>query len=209
MTTVLLIRHAVNDWVKTRKLAGWTSGVHLNDEGKAQAQAVGERLATLPLKAIYSSPLERCVETAQAIAGHHPHLIVQLSDSLGEIRFGRWEGASLDLLARRNLWRIVQDVPTRATFPGGETVRGAQARAVDAVEMLVQRHPRDMIAIISHSDVIKMVLAHYLGMHLDHFQRIMIAPASLSILELGRGRPVIVQVNDTSHCPRRPDPQQE
>jgi probable phosphoglycerate mutase len=208
MTTVLLIRHAVNDWVKTRKLAGWTPGVHLNDEGKAQAQAVGERLAAWPLKAIYSSPLERCLETAQAIAGHHPHLIVQPSDNLGEIRFGRWEGASLDLLARRHLWRIVQDVPTRAAFPGGETVRGAQARAVDAVEMLVQRHPRDMIAIISHSDVIKMVLAHYLGMHLDHFQRIMIAPASLSIMELGRGRPVIVQVNDTSHCPRKPESQQ-
>ncbi len=208
MTTVLLIRHAVNDWVKTRKLAGWTPGVHLNDEGKAQAQAVGERLAAWPLKAIYSSPLERCLETAQAIAGHHPHLIVQPVDNLGEIRFGRWEGASLDLLARRHLWRIVQDVPTRAAFPGGETVRGAQARAVDAVEILVQRHPRDMIAIISHSDVIKMVLAHYLGMHLDHFQRIMIAPASLSIMELGHGRPVIVQVNDTSHCPRQPEPQQ-
>ncbi len=208
MTTVLLIRHAVNDWVKTRKLAGWTPGVHLNDEGKAQAQAVGERLAAWPLRAIYSSPLERCLETAQAIAGYHTHLSVQPLDNLGEIRFGRWEGASLDLLARRHLWRVVQDVPTRAAFPGGETVRGAQARAVDAVEMLVQQHPRDMIAVVSHSDVIKMVLAHYLGMHLDHFQRIMIAPASLSIMELGRGRPVIVQVNDTSHCPRKTEPQE-
>ena len=209
MTTVLLIRHAVNDWVKTGKLAGWTPGVHLNEDGQAQASALGERLAKAPLRAVYASPLERTMETAQAIAAHHPGMVVQPLEAVGEVRFGRWQGEEIARLARRKMWYVIQHVPTRAYFPEGESLRAVQARAVDAVEALVQRHPRDMIAVVSHSDVIKMVLAHYLGAHLDHFQRIMISPASLSVLMLGHGRPVVVTVNDTSHCPPKADQQPE
>lgn len=205
MTTVLLIRHAVNEWVKTGKLAGWTPGVHLNEEGQLQAQALGERLAAAPLKAIYASPLARTQETAEAIAAHQPDLAVMPLDGVGEVGFGRWQGMKIAKLARRKMWHMIQYVPTRAYFPEGETMRGAQARAVDAIEGLVAAHPRDMIAVVSHSDVIKMVLAHYLGVHLDLFQRIMVSPASLSIVQLGYGRPMVVQVNDTSHNPKKED----
>lgn len=209
MTTIFLIRHAVNDWVKTGRLAGWTPGVHLNEDGVAQAEALGKRLADSPLKAIYASPLERTMETAQAVADHHPQLAIQQLDGVGEVDFGKWQGAKIALLSIRKMWRVIQNTPSRAYFPEGETMRGAQARAVNTIEELVQKHPRDMIAVVSHSDVIKMVMAHYLGMHLDLFQRIMIDPASLSILRLGHGRPTVAGVNDISHHPGKKDKQQE
>ncbi|MBN1963549.1 MAG: MSMEG_4193 family putative phosphomutase [Anaerolineae bacterium] len=206
MTTVLLIRHAVNDWVKTGKLAGWTPGVHLNEDGQAQARALGERLAKLPLRAIYASPLERTMETAQAVAAHFDRLSVQALPGVGEVQFGAWQGQKIATLARRKMWRVIQMVPSRAYFPDGETMRAAQMRAVDAVESVVQAHPRDMVAVVSHSDVIKLVLAHYLGLHIDLFQRLAVSPASVSVIELGFGRPTIVQINDTSH---NPNPQQD
>ncbi|MBO9310287.1 MAG: MSMEG_4193 family putative phosphomutase [Chloroflexi bacterium] len=199
MTEFLLIRHAANDFVKTGRLAGWTPDVHLNAEGRAQAAALGERLARTPLDAAYSSPLERCVETAQAVLAHHPHLTLVLSEAIGEVRYGRWQGAALKELAKRKLWRVVQITPSRARFPEGETLRAAQMRAVDALEQLAERHPRQRVAIFSHSDVIKLILAHYLGMHIDLFQRIEISPASISIVRLGSLRPSVVQINETSH----------
>lgn len=203
MTQFLLIRHAVNEWVKTGKLAGWTPGVHLNDDGKAQAAALGERLAKTALTAIYTSPLERTLETAQAIVKHHPKLTLKIEPGIGEVRYGDWQGKAIKKLAKKKEWGTVQHYPTRMQFPEGETMRGAQARAVDTVERLGLEHEKGVIAIVSHSDVIKMILAHYLGMHLDVFQRIMVSPASLSILHLGPGgRPMIQTVNDTSHLPQ-------
>lgn len=199
MTTVLLIRHAVNEWVKTGKLAGWTPGVHLNEEGQAQAIALGERLAKQPLRAIYTSPLERTVETAQAVVRHHPALTLEIAEGVGEVDFGEWQGAKIADLARRKMWHVIQYTPTRAYFPGGESVRAAQIRAVDTIEGLAERHRGEMIAVVSHSDIIKMVLAHYLGMSLDLFQRIVISPASVSVVELRYGRPFVALMNDTSH----------
>ena len=121
MTTILLIRHAVNDFVKTGKLAGWTAGVHLNDEGLAQAEALGQRLAQLPLARIYASPIERTLETAAAIVQHHPKLDVETDSAIGEVRYGDWEGKSISELARRKMWGVVQEYPSRARFPNGET----------------------------------------------------------------------------------------
>ncbi|MBN2469833.1 MAG: MSMEG_4193 family putative phosphomutase [Anaerolineae bacterium] len=201
MTTVLLIRHAVNDWVKTGKLAGWEPGVHLNAEGRAQAAALGQRLADRPLRAIYASPLERTLETAQAVAEHHPALKVAIAEGVGEVDFGEWQGRRIKDLARRKMWHVIQYTPTRAYFPGGESMRAAQVRAVDTVEELAGRHRGQVIAVVSHSDIIKMVLAHYLGMPLDLFQRIVVSPASISVVQLGYGRPYVALVNDTSHCP--------
>jgi probable phosphoglycerate mutase len=205
MTKILLIRHATNDWVKTGKLAGWTPGVHLSEHGNQQAAALGERLASEKIHAIYSSPLERTVETAEAIAAHHPSLTVQKIEGIGEVKYGTWQGQELGKLRRRKAWGLVQHVPSRMQFPDGETMRGAQIRAVNTIEDLVQKHPRQTIALVFHSDVIKMVVAHYMGVHLDLFQRIMISPASLSILQLGAGMPFIVCVNDTSHNPKEKD----
>jgi probable phosphoglycerate mutase len=199
MTQVLLLRHAVNDFVKTGRLAGWTPEVHLNEEGRAQALALGIRLADAPLAAIYSSPLERTMETAQAVAAHHPHLVIQTNEGVGEVRYGDWEGRSISELQGRKMWRMVQQTPSRASFPGGETMRGVQIRAVEAVEALVAAHPRDLIAVVSHADLIKMLLAHYLGMHLDQFQRLVISPASISTLSLEYGRPYVGSINETAH----------
>ncbi len=201
MVEILVIRHAVNDFVKTGKLAGWAPGVHLNDEGKAQATALGVRLSKVKLDAVYSSPLERTVETAQAILEHHPELGLQLLDSVGEVRYGEWQGLELSKLSQRKLWPVIQMTPSRVRFPKGETLRQAQMRAVDALEELAETHPRSRVAVVSHSDIIKLVVAHYLGMHIDLFQRIHIAPASLSIIALGHGRPFVVQINETSYLP--------
>lgn len=199
MTTILLIRHAENDYVKTGRLAGWTPGVHLNEHGKLQAEALGQRLADVPIKQLYSSPLERTVETAQAIQQHHPHLRIQHNTEIGEVRYGDWEGKSIASLRTRKMWQVVQEYPSRAVFPNGETMRGVQVRAVNEIERLVTKHPREMVAIVSHADLIKMVLAHYLGMHLDVFQRIVVSPASISMMQLGHSRPFIAVMNDTAH----------
>lgn len=135
----LLLRHAINDFVKTGKLAGWTAGVHLNAEGRAQATALGERLKDTHIDAAYTSPLERCVETAQAVVAHHPHLTLQELEDIGEVRYGDWQGAELNKLAQRKLWRAVQITPSRVQFPNGETIRHAQMRAVNALERLAER----------------------------------------------------------------------
>ncbi|MCA0458644.1 MAG: MSMEG_4193 family putative phosphomutase [Chloroflexi bacterium] len=199
MTQILLIRHAVNDFVKTGKLAGWTPGVHLNEEGQAQAAALGKRLADTPIDHLYASPLERTMETAEAIRQHHPNLTIQQTTELGEVRYGDWEGMEISKLLGRKMWQVVQQYPSRAEFPNGETMRGVQTRAVNAVEALVTKHPRETIAIVSHADIIKMVLAHFLGMHLDEFQRIVVSPASISMLSLGFGRPYVGTMNDMAH----------
>jgi probable phosphomutase (TIGR03848 family) len=199
MTQILLIRHAVNDFVKTGKLAGWTPGVHLNEEGQAQAQALGKRLADTPIDFLYASPLERTMETAEAIRQHHPNLTIQQTTELGEVRYGDWEGMEINKLTGRKMWQVVQQYPSRAEFPNGETMRGVQTRAVNAVEALVTAHPRETVAVVTHADIIKMVLAHFLGMHLDEFQRIVITPASISVLSLGFGRPYVGTMNDMAH----------
>ncbi len=199
MTTFLLIRHAVNDFVKTGKLAGRLEGVRLNAEGQAQAQALGARLAAAPLDHIYASPIERTMETAAAIAQHHPRLAVEANWDIGEVLYGDWQGKKIADLQRRKMWSVVQEYPSRARFPAGESLRGAQTRIVDALEGFAQKHPEQMIALVFHADLIKMALAHYLGMHLDVFQRIVISPASLSIVRLGHSRPFIVGMNDIAH----------
>jgi len=199
MTKLLLIRHAVNDFVKTGKLAGWTPGVHLNDDGKAQAAALGERLADATIHAIYSSPLERTMETALAIQRHHENLEIIVNEGIGEVRYGDWEGAKIAALRRRKMWSVVQEYPSRAYFPNGETMRGVQNRIVDELERLVSVHRNQTVICVFHADLIKMAVAHYLGVHLDNFQRIVISPASITTIMLGHSRPFIGSVNDTAH----------
>ncbi|MFZ5917399.1 MAG: MSMEG_4193 family putative phosphomutase [Chloroflexota bacterium] len=206
---LMLVRHAQNDWVGER-LAGWTPGVHLNEEGRQQAETLGRRLAHLPLTAIYSSPLERAVETAQAIAIHHG-LEIEILEDLGEVRYGEWTGKSLKELAKTELWPVVQVHPSGARFPQGENLRQVQARAVAALDVLRQTHPgeTDVVAVVSHADVIKAVLAHYAGLHLDLFQRLVISPASFSVVRFTRFGPRIVCLNDTGDVPQPHLPQEE
>ncbi|MBC7814826.1 MAG: MSMEG_4193 family putative phosphomutase [Burkholderiales bacterium] len=199
MTHILLVRHAENEFVKTGKLAGWLPDVHLNDAGKAQAEALGKRLADTSIKHLYASPLERTMETAEAIRQHHPALEIRQNSAIGEVRYGDWEGQKIADLTRRKMWHVIQEYPSRASFPNGETMREAQMRIADEIERLALLHPRDLVVIVSHADLIKMVLAHYLGMHLDNFQRIVVSPASISSLMLGYGRPYVATMNDVAH----------
>jgi len=201
---LMLVRHAKNDWVGDR-LAGWTPGVHLNEEGCQQAEALGARLAHLPLTAIYSSPLERAVETAQAIAAHH-NLPVQTLEDVGETRYGEWTGALIKELVKTELWPVVQVYPSGARFPGGESLRETQARAVAALDALRDAHPgeSDVVVVVSHADVIKAAVAHYMGLHLDLFQRLAISPASLSVIQFVKFGPRLVCLNDTGQVPEPP-----
>jgi len=201
---LMLVRHAQNDWVGDR-LAGWTPGVHLNEKGRQQAQALGERLAHLPITAIYSSPLERAVETAQAIAAHHT-LEVQILEGVGETRYGEWTGASLKELSKTELWPVVQVYPSGARFPGGESLRETQGRAVAALDALrdAHREERDVVVVVSHADVVKAAVAHYVGLHLDLFQRLAISPASLSVIRFTRFGPRLMCLNDTGAVPEPP-----
>jgi probable phosphoglycerate mutase len=139
------------------------------------------------------------METAEAIRQYHPQLVIQQKDGIGEVKYGDWEGMEISKLSLRKMWYVVQEYPSRASFPNGETMRGVQIRAVNAIEELAAAHPAEMIAVVTHADLIKMILAHFLGMHLDAFQRIMIAPASISSLMLSYGRPYVGTMNDVGH----------
>ncbi len=200
MTRLLLIRHGANDSLKKNILVGWTPGVHLNQKGRAQAEALARRLAPLEIAAVYTSPLERTAETAHIIAAPR-ELPVLVREGLGEVRFGRWTGESVDKLRRRRLWRAVQFAPSTMRFPGGESFCEVQARIVAELDALRAKHPRQSIAVVSHADVIKIAVAHYAGMHLDLFQRLVINPASLTVLALGGPMPYLVCTNDTGHLP--------
>jgi probable phosphomutase (TIGR03848 family) len=195
-TTIVLVRHATTA-ATGKRLGGWTPGVHLDEAGTAQAQATAERLAGARIAAVYSSPLERTLDTARIVARPHG-LKVRIRRGLGEVHYGDWTDRPLGQLRRRKLWPVIQATPSRVTFPGGESIRGAQARAVDATESLAAEHPGEVIVCVSHADIIKAVVAHHLGMPLDTFQRLVIAPASITVLALPVGAaPLLLAINDT------------
>lgn len=200
---LLLIRHATNDWVPDR-LAGWTPGVHLNDEGRAQASAVAQRLTGCRIDAVYASPLERAMETAAFVAMPHDLPVLPLQ-GVGELRLGELEGRSLKELSQHPLWGTVQHTPSLVRLPGGESFTEMQARAVAAIEGLRESHPRDVVAVVSHGDVIKAILAHYGGLHLDMFQRLVVEPASISAVQFTEGPPRLILLNDTGAVPQPPD----
>jgi probable phosphoglycerate mutase len=200
MTDLLLIRHGENEYTRKGKLAGWTPGVRLNEKGQAQAQAIAHHLAKAPIKAIYSSPLERTLETAAPLAQARK-LPVQTLDAVGEVRYGDWTGKSLKMLARTKLWKTVQRFPALMEFPNGETLRAVQARAVNALEEIAKRHPKHLVAIFSHGDVVKLLLAHYLGMPLDMFQRIGVNTGSISSVRLTGGLPMVTKMNEQPVLP--------
>jgi probable phosphomutase (TIGR03848 family) len=196
-TTLVLLRHATTAATGTR-LGGWKPGVHLDAGGRAQAEAAARRLARLPVTAVYSSPLERTRETAAVVARTHG-LRVRIDRDLGEVEYGDWTDRPLSRLRRLAAWQVVQRTPSRMAFPGGGTIRGAQARAVDATERLAAAHPGGTLVLVSHADVIKAVVAHHLGMGLDLFQRLVVSPASSTTILLPEGgHPLLLALNDTS-----------
>ena len=196
---LLLLRHALNDWVGER-LAGWTPDVHLNDKGRAQASELAGRLASVPLAAIYCSPLERTLETAQPLAEAHS-LTVQVREGLGETQYGDWTGRALKELREEKLWPVVQVYPGGARFPGGESLREVQTRMVTEIDAIRDAHAGQTVAVISHSDPIKLAVAHYAGLPLDLFQRLAISPASVTAFAFTRFGPRLICLNHTDPLP--------
>jgi len=198
VTTVLLVRHGLTA-TTGHVLTGWTPGIPLDDRGRAQAVALAARLAPLRLDAIVSSPLERCLQTAAAIAGGRDGQQVITDDRVGECRYGDWTGQPLRKLARERLWRVVQAHPSGVTFPGpdGESMPDVQHRAVAAVrDWNARLGPDATYLICSHGDVIKAIVADSLGLHLDQYQRIQADPCSLTVIRYTPLRPFLVRMND-------------
>lgn len=200
MTIVLLIRHASNDMLKDGRLAGWTPGVHINSDGQREVDALARRTAHIPLTAIYSSPLERAMDTALAI-GTCQHLEVQVRREIGEMRAGEWEGKKISEVNETEIFKQLQTKPIGVHLPGGESIDEVQSRMVAAIDMLVIAHPRQVIAVVSHADPLKAALAHYLGMDLNNFQRLAIEPASVSVVMFGEKGPLVLKINDRDKLP--------
>ena len=209
MATMVLARHGRTTANTSGVLAGRSKGVHLDERGAEQAQEAGERLAGLPLAALVTSPLERCRETARAIAKAQAEAPKVSTDrGLIECDYGSWTGHELKTLAKEPMWRTVQAHPSAAVFPDGESMADMSARAVAAARRWDARveaeHGPDAVWVaVSHGDVIKAILADALGIHLDGFQRINVDPASLSVVRYTSVRPFVMSMNtfagDLSH----------
>ena len=186
MTTLFLIRHGLTA-VTGKTLYGRTPGVPLDDRGRAQAEALAERFAAVRLTAVYSSPLDRCMQTMAPLAERH-RLDVVPREGLVEMDVGTWTGRPLAQVRRTRLWKELIHRPSHFRFPDGESFADAQARALTEIDAIAARHPRGRVAVGSHGDIIRMLIAHFSGAHLDLFQRTMADPASVSVVHLGEAR---------------------
>lgn len=200
MATVILLRHGRSTGNTSGVLSGRAEGVELDETGRAQAAAVGQRLAALPLVAVVSSPLVRCQQTAEAVLAHHAALSLETEPQIQECDYGQWQGQTIATLAQDPLWKVVQRQPSAVTFPGGESMTGMQARTVQALRALdarieAEHGPHAVWVAVSHGDPIKSVLADAAGSHLDHFQRIRVDPASVSAVRYTGERPYLLATN--------------
>ncbi|MDF1520492.1 MAG: histidine phosphatase family protein [Brevefilum sp.] len=201
MAVFLMVRHGHNDMIG-KKLAGRLPNVHLNQEGRAQAKRLAEAFVDLPITVVYASPLERAIETAQPIADAHD-LPVKIHPPLMEIDFGQWEGEELDKLKHGRVWKHVQGKPSEFRFPGGESFAEAQERMVDGLLSLSQEFSeKEIVVVTAHSDVIRLAVAHFLGLPLDNFQRIRIHPASVTVLYLNDNQGFFGPINYTFEFPK-------
>lgn len=196
MAQFLLVRHGDNNSIG-KFLAGRTPGVHLNENGKKQAQDLATNLAGLPIKAIISSPLERAHETAEPIA-QALGLSVEIMQDFNEVDFGDWEGKNIEDLRKDPLWDDVQERPGQIRFPGGETLQETQMRIVSGLQKLSERYAeKDWIICVAHCDIVRLAVAYFLGAPLDNLQRIQISPASVSVLSLNGKRAQLSAINYT------------
>lgn len=202
MPTLILVRHGRSTANTSGVLAGWTPGVALDERGAAQAAALPARLAALPLAEVVVSPLQRCQETMRPLLDARPGLRPHTEDRIGEAHYGDWSGRKLAELTDEPLMQVVQAHPSAAEFPGGESMRAMQARAVEAVREWNARVERDhgadaVYLMCSHGDIIKALVADALGLHLDLFQRISVEPCSITAIRYTRLRPFLVRLGDT------------
>jgi probable phosphoglycerate mutase len=174
-----------------KRLAGRMPQVHLNQKGRTQAEKLAQRLQHLPIRSIYSSPLERAVETAQPLASTLG-LPVKIAPGLLEVDYGGWQGRSYKQLRRLKLWKTVQDSPADVRFPQGETLEEVQKRVLDEIECILTE---EVVACFTHGDVVRLAMDHYLGMTINSFQRLVIHPASVSAVHITPERPYVLCVN--------------
>jgi probable phosphoglycerate mutase len=195
MPLLLLIRHGENDYSKRGLLAGRLPGIHLNERGRKQSEELATALAQVPIKGVFSSPLERALETAEPVARAR-HLVVKIEAGLLEANVGKWEGKSVRRLALTRYWRIVQRAPSRAGHPGGETFLQTQSRIVSALDSICAGYgSRDIVACILHADPIKLAVAHYIGLPLDSFQRLACETASVTLLVVAESGAQLIWLN--------------
>lgn len=195
MLLLLLVRHALTS-ITGKRLTGRLPGYGLSEDGRRQAEALAERLSPLPIRAVYASPLERCRETAAAIAAGH-RLKVRTSDLFLEVDYGDWQGKTFKSLYKTKAWAELRASPADFRFPGGETIREAQTRGMKATEDLRRNHRRDAVVVCSHADLIRLVVAGYLGLGLDLYTRTSIGPASVTALWFGERGPSLLRLGDT------------
>src|SRR5262245_25339291 len=195
MTTLVLVRHGHTD-TAGKRLTGWTAGVHLNARGRREAERLVERLDGVRIDAIVSSPLERCRETASPLAKARG-LAVRIRRPWIETDYGDWTGRSISQVRRTKLWRTVMAAPSNARFPGGESLLDVQTRAVGGALALAEEHPRGTVVVVSHADVVRLVVAHITGTHPDHVHRLSIDTGSISAVALSQGSPRLLAYNDT------------
>lgn len=193
-TTFFLVRHAAHDRLG-RVLCGRMPGVTLGREGRAQAGALAARLAGEGLAAVYASPLERAQETAIPLAAR-AGLAVETLPALNEIDFGSWAGQSFDALHGDPVWTGWNQARHVTRPPGGETALEAQSRVLRGLEALRARHGEARLALVSHADVIKLVIAHALGLGADAMHRVEIGPASVSAVVLGAWGAKVESLNE-------------
>jgi probable phosphomutase (TIGR03848 family) len=204
MTTVLLIRHGRTSANTAGVLVGRTSGVELDETGVQQVAELGTRLSGVPLQAVVTSPLRRCRQTAQAVlAAQSDGCALAVEQGFVECAYGEWTGRPLRELSKDKLWNAVQHQPSAVRFPGGESMSEMSARAISSVRswdarIAAEHGPHAVWAAVSHGDIIKAILADALGMHLDSFQRIVVDPASISIVRYTAARPYLITANSTT-----------
>jgi len=201
-TLILFIRHGQTE-TTGKILPGRAKGLSLSSEGLIQASKVAEQIRDSECKpsVLYMSPMERTKQTAAPIASILG-LRKQINKGLNEADFGEWTGKELKDLRKLKEWRQVQDAPSTFRFPGGESFIEMQTRIVNAVEKMVNDHPGETLICVSHADMIKSVIAHSLGMHLDQFQRLVISPCSSSAVLFGNSKPTVLFVNNIgTHLP--------
>lgn len=202
MPTLILVRHGRSTANTAGLLAGWTPGVSLDERGAAQVAALPQRLAAVPLAEIVTSPLQRCQETLAPLLAARPELTPHTDDRIGECHYGDWSGRKLAELVDDPLMEVVQQHPSAAAFPGGESMRAMQHRAAEAVREWNARVERDhgpdaAYLMCSHGDIIKSLVADAIGLHLDLFQRISVEPCSVTAIRYTRLRPYLVRLGDT------------
>lgn len=203
MATVLLIRHGRTSANAAGLLAGWSPGVFLDEVGSVQVLELAELVSELDLAAIVSSPLDRTLETSQALSAAlksvGKDVPIRIDERIGECHYGDWTGKSLSELSELELWPAVQGHPASVRFPGGESLMEMQHRAVTCIRAINDDLGSGATyAVVSHGDIIKAILADALGMHLDHFQRIQISPASVSVVRYTSARPFVAAINVTA-----------